>query len=113
VSLLVLQRLRYLQQRDTELTARLDALTRELVAAAAGTGQTALPMLLRATTEQLGALQAAHRDLQSHCGSLRDQVVQLEVRGSCLDATIVETVSGHRVIRAVGATTRVLTVPNT
>lgn len=75
---LVVQRLLYLQRREADLTARLDAVTRELVAAAAGTGQTELPSLLRATQEELRALQDAHRDLQTRHAELELRAHVLE-----------------------------------
>lgn len=74
----LIERLLYLQRREIELMMRLDAVTKELVAAAAGTGQTAMPSLLRTTTEELVTLQAAHRELQIRCDGLNDQVGRLE-----------------------------------
>jgi len=78
----LLDRLHYLQQRELDLTQRLDALTRELVAAAAGTGQTELPLLLRQTTEELVALQASFRDLQARCIAQQEQLLRNEVRAA-------------------------------
>lgn len=77
-------------QREVEMSARITALTRELVAAAAATGQTEMPQLLQSTTEELISLQAAHRELQSRCEVAEDRATQAEGDARRAATTIVK-----------------------
>jgi len=86
--LLRAQHIAYLEAREAELAARVDALTRELVTAAAGAGASQLPALLRGTTAELLALQADFRALQAQAEALRERALAAEGDVARASATI-------------------------